>query len=194
MRVTVVVVSTLMMVTSSEASQSCMSKAEARQHFGSVHIYWHGPDHCWDATPTQRHQIRRSQPKNDQPKWQNSLSQMLQGDEPVQTLRARRPEDVRQHPSNTAADGAAWSDRWVDIEPTQIPILARWVDIDQVIPSPIAERKPERKIQPRGVIWVFIAIVLALAIIEILFRADLVVGGSSRYRRAPAGGRTPLWT
>jgi hypothetical protein len=29
-----------------------MSKTEARQHFGSVRIYWHGEDHCWGATPT----------------------------------------------------------------------------------------------------------------------------------------------
>jgi hypothetical protein len=52
MRVAVIVVSMLAVSTPSEASKSCMSKTEARQHFGPVHIYWHGPDHCWDATPT----------------------------------------------------------------------------------------------------------------------------------------------
>jgi hypothetical protein len=42
MRVAVIVVSMLMVATPSAASQSCMSKTEARQHFGSMHIYWHG--------------------------------------------------------------------------------------------------------------------------------------------------------
>jgi len=43
------------LATSSEASRSCMTKTEARQHFGSVHLYWHGAGHCWDATSTRRH-------------------------------------------------------------------------------------------------------------------------------------------
>src|SRR5712672_149602 len=107
--------------TPSEASQSCMTKTEARQHFGSVHIYWHGRDRCWDATPTRRrhqvHKVQRTidQPKIAQPKWYESMSEMLPDEEPVQ---------------------APWVDRWVDIEPQQFPIVARWVDIDRVAPPP----------------------------------------------------------
>jgi hypothetical protein len=67
MPIAVIAVSMFVMsvvTTPSEASQSCMSKTEARQHFGSVHIYWHGRDHCWDATPTRRHhQINKVQRK-----------------------------------------------------------------------------------------------------------------------------------
>src|SRR5450631_4813641 len=55
MRVAVIVVFVSVLTTASEASKSCMSKTEARQHFGSVWIYWHGKDHCWDATTTGRH-------------------------------------------------------------------------------------------------------------------------------------------
>src|SRR6266852_1036661 len=55
MRVAVVVVFVSVLSTPSEASQSCMSKTEARQSFHSSHIYWHGADHCWDATPIRRH-------------------------------------------------------------------------------------------------------------------------------------------
>jgi hypothetical protein len=40
MRVAMIVVSILVVATPSEASKSCMSKTEARQHFGSVRIYW----------------------------------------------------------------------------------------------------------------------------------------------------------
>src|SRR5712675_3457595 len=80
MRVALFVVFVSVLTTASEASNSCMSKTEARQHFGAVHIYWHGLDHCWDATPG-RHQIRRvqrrtptdeAQAKPEQPKREES--------------------------------------------------------------------------------------------------------------------------
>jgi hypothetical protein len=157
MRVAVIVVSMLVVTSPSEASKSCMSKTEARQHFGSVHIYWHGQDHCWDATPTRHHQIHTVQRKIDQPKWHDAMSQMLLDDEPVQTT-VQRP----------------WVDRWVDIEPSQLPLAARWVDNVQVAPPPIIERKPEPIVSPRRVVWLaFIAIVLTIAIIEVLFRGTI---------------------
>src|SRR6202158_3681505 len=167
MPIAVIAVSMLVMLvvaTPSEASQSCMSKTEARQRFGSVHIYWHGPDHCWDATPTRRHhqinkvqrkiQIHEVQEKIDQPNWHDSMSEMLPDDEPVQT---------------------PWVDRWANIEPSQPPIVARWVDIVQVAPPPIIERRPEPMCTPRGrlLVLVFIAIVLTLATIEVLFRCTI---------------------
>ena len=109
-----VIVALLVVTTPSEASKSCMTKAEARQHFGSVHIYWHGNDHCWDATPTRRrhqrdatptprhHQIHKVQQEIDEPKWHEAMSEMLLDEEPVQT---------------------PWVDRWVDIEPARSPLL-----------------------------------------------------------------------
>jgi hypothetical protein len=155
MRVAVIVV-LLVVTTPSDASKSCMTKTEARQHFGSVHIYWHGKDHCWDATPTRRHhqihkvqqkiQIHNVQQKIDEPKWQKAISEMLLDAEPMQT---------------------PWVDRWVDIEPPQLPIVARWVDPVQVASPPIIE--PEPMVTPRGVVMVIIAIALTLATVEVLF-------------------------
>jgi len=166
MRVAVIVVSMLMVAAPSEASRSCMGKTEARQHFGSVHIYWHGADHCWDATPTRRHHqiIHKVERKIDQPKWQDSVSRMIPDDEPVQT-----------------AVQTPWVDRWVDIEPTQLTLVARKDDIAQVTPPPLSEPNPE----PRGVVLVlvFIAIALTLAIIEVLFR---VARGGDKEDRAAA--------
>ena len=155
MRVAVIVVSMLVVTTPSEASKSCMSKTEARQHFGS-YIYWHGADHCWDATPTRRHhQIHKVQQKIDQPKiarpkiaqpkWHDSMSEMLP-EEPVQT---------------------PWINRWLDIEPS--PIVSRWVDIVPVAPPPTI-RKPEPLVTPRGVVMVIIVIILALGIVMIFER------------------------
>src|ERR1700687_2201035 len=141
MPIAVIAVSMLVMLvvaTPSEASQSCMSKTEARQHFGSVHISWHGRDHCWDATPTRRHhQINR-----------HSVSEMLPDDEPEQT---------------------PWVARWANIEPP----IASWFDIVQVAPPPIVERKPEPMVTPHGVELVFLAIVLTLGTIEVLFRCTI---------------------
>jgi hypothetical protein len=164
MRVAMIAV-LLVVSTPSEASKSCMTKTEARQHFGSVHIYWHGKDRCWDATPThRRHRIHKVQKKIqipkvqetdqipkvrqqiDQPKWHTAMSEMLLDEQPVQT---------------------PWIDRWIDIEPLQLPIVARSVDMVQAVPPSIIE--PEPMVTPRDVVMVIIAIVLTLAIVEVLF-------------------------
>src|ERR1700704_1164396 len=102
MRVAMIIAVVLVSTTPSEASKSCMTTADARQHFGSVHIYWHGPNHCWDATPTRRHATRTVQRKTstrevkpktptrevtrkvDRPKWRDSMSEMLADSAPVQ--------------------------------------------------------------------------------------------------------------
>jgi hypothetical protein len=178
MRVAVIVV-LLVVSTPSEASKSCMTKTEARQHFGSVHIYWHGKDHCWDGTPTRRrHRIHKVQQKIQilkvqekdqihkvrqqivQPKWHAAMSEMLLDEEPVQT---------------------PWINRWVDIEPAQLPIVGRRVDIVQVSPPPIVERT-EPMVTPRGVVLVTITIVLTLAIVEVLFGGTRSTGHTHRLR------------
>jgi hypothetical protein len=169
-----VIVALLVVTTPSEASKSCMTKAEARQHFGSVHIYWHGNDHCWDATPTRRrhqrdatptprhHQIHKVQQEIDEPKWHEATSEMLLDEEPVRT---------------------PWVDRWVDIEPPQLPIITRRVDIVQVGSPPIIE--PEPMVTPRGVVIVIIAIALTLATVEVLF-------GGTVYKRPISRRNTRL--
>jgi hypothetical protein len=177
MRVAMIVAVVLVSATPSEASKSCMTKAEARQHFGSVHIYWHGPNHCWDATPTRRHATRKIQRKTptrevtrkiDQPKWRDSMSEMLASSDsdPVQSIATS--VDARRYGNDGAAAATRWIDRWTDIE--SLPLAARWVDIAQVERSPIIERKAERLVGPFGVVLVFIVfIVLALGTIEMLF-------------------------
>jgi len=166
MRVAAIVV-LLVVTTPSEASESCMTKAEARQHFGSVHIYWHGKDHCWDATPTRRRhqvhnvqqkmQIHKVQQKIDEPKWQLAMSEMLHDEEAVQTR---------------------WVDRWVDIEPPQLPIVARRVEITEGEPPPIIEAEP--MVTPRGVVMVVTAIAATLATVEVLFGGMIYKRPTSR--------------
>jgi hypothetical protein len=201
MRVAVIVVTILMVSTPSGASASCMSKAEARQHFPSVHLYWHGPGRCWDATPAQRHQIihgvqrstpirdvqrkndqpRIDQPKIDQPKidqskWRDPISEMLADDGVGQTIGASR--GPRHDGNDDAAAGTPWIDRWVDVE--SFPIAGRTVGVARVAPPPIIERNSEPLITLRGVVLVCLAFVLALATIEVLFVGAI-------YQRAKPG-------
>jgi hypothetical protein len=173
MRVAVIVVTVLVAAAPSQASQSCMSQAEARQRFPSDHIYWHGPDHCWDAKTSARHQIHQVQRESDgakihQPRWRDSMSAMLADDSPARSLKSRR--DIR--PDGDDA-GTPWGDRWVEFE--QSPLVARWVDIAQVAQPPIIERKSEPLITLRSAVLMFIAIafVLTLASIEVLFRGTI---------------------
>src|SRR5882757_7792855 len=181
MRVAMIVAVVLVSTTPSEASKSCMTKAEAREHFGSVHIYWHGPDHCWDATPTRRHathkvprktptrEVKRTidEPKIDQPKWRESMSEMLADSNPVQSIGTSA--DARRYGNDGVVAATPWIDRWTDIEAS--PLAARWVDIAPVERPPIIERKAGRLVRPPGVVLVFIVfVVLALGTTEALFR------------------------
>ena len=167
MPVAVIAVSMLIALfaaTPSEASPSCMSKTEARQRFGSMHIYWHGRDHCWDATPTGRvthihkaprkTRIAEAQRHVDRTNWHDSMSAMLPGDEPGQDRRM------------------PWTSRWVDIEPSRSQLDPPRVDIVRVEPSAAIERKPEPTVSPQVKLLALISIgmALTLATIEFLFR------------------------
>src|SRR5437868_13125459 len=41
------------------ASPSCMTQSEARQKFPTQHLWWHGRNHCWDATPSRTQLSKR---------------------------------------------------------------------------------------------------------------------------------------
>jgi hypothetical protein len=195
MRVAVFVVFVSILATASEASPSCMTRTEARRHFGSAHLYWHGADHCWNETAVRRHhrihyvreksthQVREqadhrdrektdrqarpkpdhqaAESKIDHPKWHESMSQMLPGDE----------EPVRP----------SWVERWVDIEPAQSSLGARWVDIVQAAPADIMAAESEPMITPRSVMMVITVLTLTLAIVEFLIIGMRLAGPPWRW-------------
>ena len=153
MRVAVIVVFVSLLTTRSEASTSCMSKIEARQHFGTVYLYWHGPEHCWDATPTRRHRVRHRVRHPER--------------EPTPHFVVPMPSpDLRR-----SANAMATDEPETDLI-TVTPWVERWTDITQVVPRKsivVTERKPELMVTPRGVVMVIITIALTLVIVEILF-------------------------
>jgi hypothetical protein len=151
MRVAVIVAFVSVLATSSEASPSCMSKTEARQHFGAVYLYWHGPEHCWDATPTRargiRHRVRHDEPA---PRFVIPI--------PSPDLRRSANAMVTDEPETDLITATPWVERWIDI--TQV-----------VPPKPnvVTEREPEPIVTPRSMAMVIIVTALTLAIAELLF-------------------------
>jgi hypothetical protein len=164
MRVAVIVVFVSLLTTRSEASTSCMSKIEARQHFGTVYLYWHGPEHCWDATTTHLHGVRHR----------------VRHPEPTPHFVVPLPSpDLRRSANAMATD-----------EPeteliTVIPWVERWTDITQRTPaasSVVTDRKSEPTVTPRDAVMVIIAIILTLAVVEFLFGGMRSVGHTHRLR------------
>ena len=164
MRVAVIVVFVSLLTTRSEASTSCMSKTEARQHFGTVYLYWHGPEHCWDATPTRLHGVRHR----------------VRHPEPTPHFVVPIPSpDLRRSANAMATD-----------EPeteliTVIPWVERWTDITQRTPAAsivVTDGKSEPTVTSRDAVMVIIAIVLTLAVVEFLFGGMRSVGHTHRLR------------
>src|SRR5438477_2165759 len=121
MRTVVIVVFALVATTPAYASKSCMTMAEARQHFSSSHLYWHGAGHCWDATAP-RHRLARVKPAEDQqpqqdnrepysrePNWRNAMSEMLPIDAPIEAASTATVLAISEPP------GINWLDRWGDV-------------------------------------------------------------------------------
>jgi hypothetical protein len=163
MRVAVIVVFMSLLTTRSEASTSCMSKTEARQHFGTVYLYWHGPEHCWDAIPTHLHGVRRR----------------VRHPEPTPHFAVPLPSpDLRRSANAMATDEP-------ETEPiTVIPWVERWTDITQRTPaaSIVVTDKSESTVTPRDAVMVIIAIILTLAVVEFLFGGMRSVGHIHRLR------------
>lgn len=176
MRVAVIVVAVLVS-SPSEASKSCMTLAEARQQLGGVHLYWHGPDRCWDASPTRRRGSREVQQKMtatgeagrtaEPPKWREAMSEMTADKNPAPPVVASA--EARPDGTDGAVAGTRWIDRWIDIEPSSI--AKRWVDIPRLEPPAVIEGKAQRSVRPHGMLVVFVLLVLlALGTIEVLVR------------------------
>jgi hypothetical protein len=166
-----IVASMLALMTPSQAVSSCMSKSEARKHYGSVHLYWHGPDHCWDATPGRHRLVRKNQSNNNRDvqrgrshsDWRQAMSEMLPDAAPVQ------PPDAG---AASVAASANWLHRWIDIEQVA-PRVRTERPSEPTIASPVLAAEPESGGMPRVVIVLaFFAFLLIFSTFEILLRRN----------------------
>jgi len=144
------VIAFALLSTAAQASPSCMSKSEARQAFATSHIYWHGEDRCWDATPPHRHRAQRREappvraavplPPSDMRRFAHAM--------------LTEPEPVQPPPQDTA-----WLDRWTAItrvaaKPT-VPI--------------VVEREPKPMVEPRDVMAMLLTVFLTICLVEVVF-------------------------
>jgi hypothetical protein len=179
MRVALIVVMTMAVTTPSIASQSCMSQAEARKHFVSAHLYWHGPSHCWDATAPRHRQIqareknpvRQVQRNEARLKWQDSqdsISATVPDDGPGRSLTMPKLAE-----GDAAVTDTSWIERWVELRPSQSPLVARPVRVLQLSPEPVVEPKSVLSIPPQTIVLLtFLTFTLALGTITVLSRQD----------------------
>jgi hypothetical protein len=187
MRTAVISVFVLLAASPAQASKSCMTMAEARAQFATSHLYWHGPNHCWDATAPLHRVVRRVRatepqqadddkatpeiaakdddtvPAKREPKWRNAMSEML----PVET-----PSVASVVPSlpAIATIGIDWLDRWVDVAQVAPPSFLRRNAEATAEVSPTTAQKSDPMVTPMRLILVFLSIVVILAVIELLFR------------------------
>jgi hypothetical protein len=135
-----------------------------------VHIYWHGPDHCWDASPGRRQSriVRTVASKPDQRKWRDAMSELV--------------PDVRG--ASVAPDAQVaqilWLDRWVDMKPSELPLIARSVDISPQATSPPSAEPITRSLT---VILLFALLVIALPLVIIALPQGTI------YRRQSEGSK-----
>ena len=115
MRVAVIVLGLVVVSTPSQASWSCMTRAEARQQFPTSHLYWYGSGHCWHAmTPSRRrvvHRVRENvqreaqrdpaERNNPEPKWRE-----------MAMLPENEPPSPRLEPAQKSAPEATFDDLW----------------------------------------------------------------------------------
>lgn len=209
MRVAVIVVS-MLMAASSQASESCMSKAEARQRFATSYLYWHGLSRCWDATPP--HTIQKAQRRNQLLGRHGSIAQMFPRPEPTPSAGARaswarmpggndataatnRPADEVRPAPVAVVEGKA--------EPTiaTAPVNSS-EDVGQVTAPSLTERGTESAAMSRDTLSnVFFAFgmiaIAALGMAEFLFRRTyakrvLAFGARRRSQPRPDRVRRPL--
>jgi hypothetical protein len=172
----------------SQASKSCMTQGEARAQLPTAHLYWHGPGHCWDATAPRHglvHRIKQQEhreaqveePKESGAKWRDSMSEML-ADEAAAAVPVLRTAPQAAGASEAPSPGPNWLDRWVDI--TQVvPSALLALGPDPVEITPATGLKVELLVTPTRVVFAFLALVLTIAVIELIFRSTIRDGRRS---------------
>lgn len=194
MRVALIVVAVAFVASPSHASPSCMTMAEARAAFPGKHLWWHGPNKCWDATPGRRQLAQRIQARQTQ---QSQREVQTAGrDRPVEVaapeqnkpqnwshesrwrdaMSRMRPEDDAALQSSARASEAPaaprvnWRDRWVEVVPRVPPAAIKPGTVEL---STAAAPVVEPLLTPTRVILALLAVLLTLATVEIVFRSTI---------------------
>ena len=186
MRVAAIVLGLVVVSTPSQASRSCMTRAEARQQFATSHLYWYGRGHCWHAMTPSRHVVHRVRVVFNGIAWADHSHVLKPGNrsqdsELVQREAQRDPaEPNNPEPewreamsemltvNETPSPSVNWENRWVEI--AQVPLGGDTVALEDAVAN--AAHRIERMFTPMSVLLAFLASLgLTLALIEtLLFR------------------------
>jgi hypothetical protein len=94
-----------------------MTQSEARAKFTTSHLWWHGPNRCWDATPGRTQLSKRARARETKPA------------EPEEAAERSAPAAERSAPKETQADvkrkfeahAARWRDAMSKMRPDDMP-------------------------------------------------------------------------
>lgn len=189
MRVAIIAVAIVVASSPSLASPSCMTQSEARQKFPNAHLWWHGPNRCWDGTPSPRlrlaQRIKAKEPKpvqrearaerdpqeekqqdwSNTPKWREAMSRMRPEDIAGVTGPARAQASIE--PVATSDEPRMnWRDRWVEVAQRIPPIVGKAGPADLAANA----SNTEPIVTPIRVMLALLMLLLALGVYELLFR------------------------
>jgi hypothetical protein len=191
MRVAIIVVAVSLASLPALASPSCMTQSEARQKFPKEHLWWHGPNRCWGATPPSRQRLAqriragktRPVARDTEPeaveekkpsrsasdtKWREAMSKARPEDLVASTSVASAQAEVTLAPPAEAAapPRADWRERWVDIVQRVPPI------VDEASPADLAAdaRAVEPLVTPTRVMLALLVLLLAFGTFELMVR------------------------
>ena len=109
------------------ARPDCMTKHEARAHYGNDWIYWHTERHCWD---NQRGHVRIAKRNETDNRSAGSRRKLEPTKSPSRTAVA---EDAQPSPEMPSGDGGHQS-IWPD-PPTDFTWADRWPNQDRISPD-----------------------------------------------------------
>jgi hypothetical protein len=176
MRVAITVALILVVGGPSEGSDACMTQLEARKYFGTSYLYWHGPRHCWDATPGRRVLGRNGQQtkadptdkEEQEPKWRQARSQVLPS--PAEDLAQSQASESYAAPPKTPMS-MQWADRWVDVTQQARALDAQPAySVPSLPPTRTAARRSVPVLAAGGLILMLLCVMLIVAATEFVRR------------------------
>jgi hypothetical protein len=99
------------------ASPSCMTQSEARQKFPTQHLWWHGPNRCWDATPSRTQLSKRIKASDGR---NTSREAQADRDAPQENVKEKVTQDKKIVPEKKPQNWAHES-RWREAMSRMLP-------------------------------------------------------------------------
>jgi len=171
-----------------------MTQNEARAKFPKEHLWWHGPNRCWDATPSRRYFAQRikKEPKQEAKAERDAVEEKKPEEKKPdakkpgwshatrwrEAMSRMRSEDVLDLNAPARATASAdvvevpsaprinWRDRWVEIAQRIPPGAARPDPADLAADA----RGAEPLVTPIRVMLALLVLLLTLGALELIRR------------------------